>query len=401
MNIVHLTTTDYGGAFKAVQRIQDCIRLYHNQSDILVRTRSFESDTIEVMNTPIKKFFSKSRNFLNLLVSHGDVVTDLFGTDLSEHSKIREADVIMLHWVNSFISQKSIRQLARLGKPIIWVMHDMWPFTGGCHYDLYCGRYEKECGRCPFLDTRFKKDISYWNLRRKKELFNRIAITFVAISKWEESCALKSAATQQKSIIRIPNPINTDIFRPLNRESLKVKNKISDRRVILFGADKALKNPIKGFQYLIEALQYLPEEGYQVVCFGEAPEDKRITLPNIPVRYLGTIREEEVLAEWYSIADVFVSPSLQEGFGYTVCEALACGTPVATFAVGGLLDQIVHKKNGYLAKTRDAKDLAEGIKYCIEHRARLGTAARERVFSHNSYDVVGAQYCKLLEGLSV
>lgn len=399
MNIVHLATTDYGGAFKAVQRIQDCIRLYHNQSDILVRTRLFESDTTEVMNTPIKKFLSKSKNFFNLLVSHGEIVTDLFGTDLSRHSKIREADVIMLHWVNSFISQKSIRQLARLNKPIIWVMHDMWTFTGGCHCDLYCGRYEKGCGCCPFLGTHFKKDISYWNLRRKKKLFDQTAITFVAISKWEESCALKSAATRQKNIVRIPNPINTDIFRPLDREPLRKKYKVSDKKVILFGADKALENPMKGFQYLIEALQYLTGEGYQVVCFGAAPEDKRIAPPDIPVWYLGTIREEKVLAEWYNIADVFVSPSLQESFGYTICEALACGTPAAAFAVGGLLDQIVHKENGYLAKMRDARDLAEGIKYCIEHREKLGAAARERVFSHNSYDVVGVRYRKLFECL--
>ncbi len=399
MNIVHLATTDYGGAFKAVQRIQDCIRLYHMQSDILVRTRLLETDTIAVMNTPLKKFLSKSRNFFNLLLSHGEVVTDLFGADLSRHPKILEADVIMLHWVNSFISDKSIRRLARLRKPIIWVMHDMWVFTGGCHYDLYCGKYEKECGCCPLFGTYFKKDISYWNLRRKKNLFNQTAITFVAISKWEENCASTSLALRQKNIVRIPNPINIDIFRPLDRETLRAENKVSDKKVILFGADKALENPIKGFRYLIEALKYLAGDEYQVICFGEAPEDKRITPENIPVRYLGMIREEEVLAEWYSIADVFVSPSLQEGFGYTVCEALACGTPATTFAVGGLLDQIMHKENGYLAKPCDAKDLAEGIRYCIEHRDRLGNAARRRVISHNSYDVIGAQYRKLLEGL--
>lgn len=401
MNIVHLATTDYGGAFKAAQRIQDCIRLYHHQSDILVRTRLFETDTIAVMNNPLKKFLSKSRNFLNLLLSRGEVVTDLFGADLSGHPKVREADVIMLHWVNSFLSGKSIRRLAGLHKPIIWVMHDMWVFTGGCHYDLYCERYEKGCGSCPMLGIPFKKDISYWNLHRKKKLFDQTDIAFVAISTWEENCASDSLALRLKNIVRIPNPIDIDIFRPLDRKALRSKNAVSDKKVILFGADKALANPLKGFQYLIEALQYLTGEGYQVICFGEAPEDKRIAPPDIPVRYLGTIREECVLAEWYNIADVFVSPSLQEGFGYTVCEALACGTPAVTFAVGGLLDQIVHKGNGYLAKLRDAEDLAEGIRYCMEHRVRLGKAARERVVSHNSYEVIGRQYCKLLEGLTL
>ena len=125
MKVVHLTTTDFGGAFKAVQRIQDCMRLYREQSDILVRSRFFETDTIEVMNTSISKFYSKSRNLANLLLSHGEVVTDLFGADVTGHTKVKEADVIILHWVNSFISGKSIRRLVKLRKPIVWVMHDM------------------------------------------------------------------------------------------------------------------------------------------------------------------------------------------------------------------------------------------------------------------------------------
>lgn len=397
MRVVHLVTTDFGGAFKAVQRIQDCMRLYHVQSDILVRSQFFETNTIEVMNTPVRRLLSKSRNLFNLLLSHGEVVTDLFGADLTRHSKVKEADVIMLHWVNSFISGTSIRRLAKLHKPIIWVMHDMWDFTGGCHYDWYCGRYEVGCGCCPFLGGRFKKDISYWNLQQKKKLFDKIDITFVAISRWEEKCASNSVAMRGKDIVRIFNPVNIHIFRPLERDKIRAKYKVEDKKVILFGADKALGNPMKGFQYLIEALQYLKGEKYQVVCFGEAPEDKQIAPVHIPVKYLGTIRQEEMLAEWYNAADVFVSPSVQEGFGYTVCEALACGTPAATFAVGGLLDQIVQKQNGYLAKLRDAKDLAEGIVYCIDHRTRLSVVARERVVSHNSYSMIGMQYCKLLE----
>ncbi|MCM1237265.1 MAG: glycosyltransferase, partial [Ruminococcus flavefaciens] len=222
-------------------------------------------------------------------------------------------------------------------------------------------------------------------------------IKFVAISKWEEKCASASMALREKKIVQISNPLDIHIFRPLERDQIRIKYKVEDKKVILFGADKALENPMKGFQYLVEALRYLEGENYQVVCFGEAPKDKQIVSARIPVKYLGTIRKEETLAEWYNAADVFVSPTLQEGFGYTVCEALACGTPAATFAVGGLLDQIVQKENGYLARLYDVKDLAEGIMYCIEHRERLGTAARERVMSHNSYRVIGKQYCKLLE----
>lgn len=397
MKIVHIATTDFGGAFKAVQRIRNSMQPYCEQADILVRSRFFETDTIEVVNTLQKRILSKGRNFLNLLLSHGEVVTDWFGADLSRHLKVRQADVIILHWVNSFVSSKSVKRLARLRKPIIWVMHDMWVFTGGCHYDSYCDGYEKGCGNCPYLGKRLKKDISYWNLKVKKRLFDNVDILFIAISQWEKECALNSIPLKGKNVIWVSNPVDISVFCPLNRDNIKKKYGVAGKKVILFGADKALENPMKGFSYLIDALQYLEGEKYLAVCFGKAPKNKRIMMKHMEIHYLGEIRDEKELSEWYNIADVFVAPSLQEGFGYTVCEALACGTPVTAFAVGGMLDQIIHEKNGYLAKLYDAEDLAAGIKCCVENRERFGAAARERVVSCNSYKVIGERYKKLCQ----
>lgn len=397
MKIVHVVTTDFGGAFKAVQRIQESIKLYGVQSDILVRLRSFDSDTIEVINTPIKRLLSKIKNFLNILQSHGEIITDKFGADLSEHFMIKNADVIVLHWVNSFVSDNTVRKLSQLRKPIIWVMHDMWVFTGGCHYDAYCGGYEAECIQCPFIGNHIKRNVAYRNLKEKERLYHEIDISFVAISEWEKQCALKSQPLKEKNIIQISNPINTDIFCPLSRDELRRKYDIPDKKVVLFGADKALQNTTKGFQYLVKALKSLDGEKYLAVCFGKAPEKKKVLLENIEIRYLGTIVDEKKLVEWYNMADVFVAPSLQEGFGYTVCEALACGTPVAAFAVGGILDQIIHKKNGYLAKLYQTEELMQGIVFCAENREKLTAFAREYVVLNNSYEVIGMQYCKLFE----
>ncbi len=395
MKIVHLVTTDFGGAYKAVERIQECLKTSDVESEILVRSRIFPTGTKEVMNTPVKKVVSKTRNFINLLLSHGEVVTDLLGADLTKRAEVREADVIMLHWTNSFVSAGTVRKLAKLHKPIVWVMHDMWVFTGGCHYDGYCGRYETGCGKCPFLSKRKEKDISRYNLEQKKKLFDDIDIAFVAISSWEKDCAQRSIPLRGKSISRILNPVNTDIFRPLDREALLAGQGLGSKKIILFGADKATENPTKGFSYLLKALSRIDGEKYMAVCFGKAPESGRAKLPNIEIRYLGTVYDEKVLAKWYNMADVFVAPSLQEAFGYTVCEALSCGTPVTAFAVGGILDQIIHKENGFLAKLYQDVELAEGIEYCAQHRERLGTAARAHVVEHNSYSVIGGQYAEL------
>lgn len=392
MKVVHIVTTDFGGAFKAVERIQDSLRYYDEQSDILVRSRFFDTDTIEVMNTPSKRFCSKTKNFINLLLSKNEVITDLFGADLTGHPVVMEADVLILHWVNSFISEKSVRKLAGLHKPIIWVMHDMWVFTGGCHYDANCGKYEQNCKECPYLEHKREKGISYFNLKRKQELFRDLDIEFVAVSNWERECAKKSTLLRGRKIDLISNPINIEIFRPMNKEKLRKKYGVGDKKIILFGADKALENKTKGFQYLVEALKYLDGTEYAAICFGKAPEHNRIHLENISINYLGTIHDEEKLAEWYNVADVFVAPSLQEAFGYTVCEALACGTPVTAFGVGGMLDQIVHMENGYLSELYNTRDLARGIVYCANNKTVLGEKAVERVKVGNSYKVIGKKY---------
>lgn len=400
MKVVHLSTTDFGGAYKAVERIQSSLRLYGVESKILVRSRFFDTETTEVINTPLRRFFSKSRNLLNLFLSKGDVVTDLFGTDMRHNQDILDADIIVLHWVNSFISDRSIRQLMKLGKPVFWVMHDMWPFTGGCHYDLYCESYKSDCASCPMVKKQRLRNISAFNLKRKRNLFASMNITMIAISRWEQRCAQESFPLKRKKVIWISNPLNTDIFKPTDeQQELRGQYKIPEgKKVILFGADKALENATKGFSYLVEALRRMDGSKYVAVCFGKAPEKDRIQLPNIDIKYLGTIQDEKKLAAWYSLADVFVAPSIQEAFGYTVCEALACGTPVTAFAVGGMLDQIDHRENGYLARLYDVEDLAEGIEFCVENTKTLGKRARETVLERNSYEVIGKKYKEVLEG---
>lgn len=398
MKVVHLSTTDFGGAYKAVERIQSSLRLYGVESKILVRSRFFDTETTEVINTPLRRFFSKSRNLLNLFFSSGDVITDLFGTDIRRNQDILDADVIVLHWVNSFISDRSVRRLMELGKPVFWVMHDMWPFTGGCHYDLYCESYKSDCASCPMLKKQRLRNISAFNLKRKRNLFASMNITMIAISRWEQTCAQESFPLKEKKIVWISNPLNTNIFKPTEEQELREQYKIPEgKKVILFGADKALENATKGFSYLVEALRRMDGSKYVAVCFGKAPEKDRIQLPNIDIKYLGTIQDEKKLAAWYSLADVFVAPSIQEAFGYTVCEALACGTPVTAFAVGGMLDQIDHRENGYLARLYDIEDLAEGIEFCAENKKTLGKRARETVLERNSYEVIGKKYKEVFE----
>ena len=102
------------------------------------------------------------------------------------------------------------------------------------------------------------------------------------------------------------------------------------------------------------------------------------------------------MAEIYNLADVLVNPSTQEAFGYTACEAMACGTPVVAFPVGGLREQIIHLQNGYLAEFQNAQDIAKGIIYCAENREQLGIQARKSTMRY-SYENVAIKYLELME----
>ena len=386
LRAVHFATTDYGGAYRAAERISACMKNAGIDSRLFVRTKTRpDTDCTYYFNGRMGRFISKVKNVCNLVFSSGNLVSDLFGTDISVSSSVREADVIFLHWVNSFVSYRSVRRLADTGKKIIWVMHDEWIYTEGYHYT--CERVED-----PGLYVRL---LSRMNMRLKRSSFAERNITFVAVSNWIRDRAIESDILLGERILTIHNPLDTDLFKPL--EVRENPYDTGNRKVILFGADKATSNKTKGFSYLIEALKYLDGTEYCAICFGNAPMESRVTLDNMEIIYTGSITDDHELIKLYNLADVMVTPSIQEAFGYTCLEALACGTPVAAFDTSGLRDQIIHRMNGYLAAVGDPHDLARGIKYCVSNRERLSLKARERAVKLCGYPVVGAKYAALLD----
>ena len=393
MRAVHLTTTDFGGAYKAAVRISKSMQYVGVDSEVLVRTKtSSDTEGIEVIDTPLKKLISKTKNVGNLLLSKGEIISDYFGTDILKNPYVQEADVIFLHWVNSFISYHNVEQLMESGKKIIWVMHDMWLFTGGCHCDQYCGEYIRECGWCPLIGHKKKNDVSHKNFIRKQVMISGNEITLVGPSNWLVECAKQSGITRQKNIFCIANPIDNTVFYPRsNTLELRKKFKLpSDKKIILFGAMKADHDENKGIKYLKDSLNLLDKREYIAVVFGNDREQNRGEY-DVPTYYMGRIQDEAVLADLYNCADVFVAPSMQESFGYTVCEALSCGIPVVAFPIGGILDQIKHRNNGYLAKFQDSKDIAQGIEWAVKQ-----LKYENRNLMNNSFKNIGREYLNIL-----
>lgn len=326
------------------------------------------------------------------------------GTDISDKALIQNADILHLHWTNSgFLSVKDLQRLAALNKPVVWTLHDMWAFTGGCHYSGECGHFLKQCGNCPMLRDASENDISRKGWLRKSELYkNAKNITFVTCSNWLADVARTSSLLKGSRILTIPNPIDTELYAPQNMAEARKKLGIDrSAKVILFGAAN-ITHTRKGIAYLVEALRLLKTDGadLEVVIFGK---NKGFDLDTIPfkVHALGIVKDQQQLAQIYNAADVFVLPSLEDNLPNMVMEALSCGTPVVAFNTGGIPDMVVHQQNGYLAEYKSATDMAKGISYVLNSpdADQLSAAARKKVLTDFSNYTVAQQYKALYTSL--
>ena len=403
--VLHITTVDKGGAYKAVDRMRRAMAQYGIESQILVRNKVYqESDVSVYCSGFIKRLVSKGKNAINILFSEGQITRDLLGSHITKNRLVQEADVIIIHWINSFLSYQSLKEILRLHKPVVFFLHDMWLFTGGCHCNIlseeYCNRYTEGCGKCPMISLK-DKDISKKNCKEKQRIFEKYACKIIGPSKWIVNCAENSYVLSGKDVNFLPNCYDDSVFYPQdNVDELKRKWNIDKKKTVLlfgtsYGADE---NENKGIRYLIEALTILPKEEFLILIFGESNVDSFREISQEYMR-VGYISDENVMREIYNIADIFISPSKQESFGFTICEAMACGTPCVAFPVGGVKEQISHRENGYLAAIFDAYDIAKGIMFCKENKNYLGEQAAISAKKY-SFHSVGKKYVEFIQGLS-
>lgn len=306
-------------------------------------------------------------------------------------------DLIHLHWISQGLL--SVEALAGLGAPLVWTMHDMWPFTGGCHYDQDCGAYQASCGNCPALGSSKAYDLSRWVWSRKRKAWKDLKLTIVSPSRWLARCAQESSLFRDSRIEVIPNGIDLTSFRPHPKDlARKILGLPQDKKLILFGAMGSTTDPRKGFQLLRSALQSLGTNGWgaraEVAIFGAGKPKVAMDL-GLPTHYLGRLHDDFSLSLVYSAADLFVAPSQQENLANTVMEALACGTPVVAFTIGGMPDLITHTNNGYLAESLNVEDLANGISWVLkddDNWHRLSKAARIKCESEFDLSKVAARH---------
>jgi glycosyltransferase involved in cell wall biosynthesis len=307
-------------------------------------------------------------------------------------------DLIHLHWLGAgFLG---VETLGKLTRPIVWTMHDSWPFTGGCHVPFDCQKYRQSCGGCPILGSSRERDLSRWNWKRKEKAWHGLNLTMVAPSRWLADCAQSSSLFHDVRVEVIPNGLNTEVFHPMDKEHARqVLGLPKGGKIILFGAVRVTSDPNKGFHLLQPALKALGKKSSDMLAvFFGASDIAELPDLGMPVVSLGKILDEQRLAAIYSAADVFVVPSIQEAFCQTATEAMACGVPVVAFGATGLLDIVKHRECGYLAQPYDVDDLSRGILWVLEdeeRRMQLSRRARQRAESEFNLDRMAERYLAL------
>jgi glycosyltransferase involved in cell wall biosynthesis len=376
-----------GGAAVAASRLRDGLRGLGHDARLFVQTQSLPHPATVGPQGAGQRSFSRVRSGLDSLpVRRAGGSPEKFSASWLPRrwpsmAAAGTADVTHLHWTNAgFLS---VADVGALRMPVVWTLHDMWAFTGGCQYDEGCGRHAEGCGNCPLLQQRGPGDLSARRHAAKQRHWQGLDLTVIAPSRWMAAEARRSRLFASRRIEVLANGLDLQRYKPLDRAFARHALGLpADRRLVLFGALNPGSDRRKGYDLLQEALARLAAQPGQqpslaLVVFGSNPP-RQETLHGLPAYHFGHLHDDVALALLYAACDVFVAPSRQENLPNTVAEALACGVPCVAFDIGGMPDLIKHQHHGWLAKPFDTADLAAGIAWCLEDSAGRWHALCER-----------------------
>lgn len=395
MKVVHLLTFLTGGAAASCIRYHKGLLKAGVESSLLT-----EADLVPPERKKAFAYRLKERITWTLQKKYFHTANPIYHTnelysavDVNAINAL-DADLIHLHWTNA--NFLSIHDIAKIRKPLCWDLSDSWVFCGMEHHpNILEGdkRYRDGYTRANFPASSSGFDMDRWVWLWKRHCWKNTHITFTAPSSWEASCLEESALFKGQKCHVIHYPFDSEVFKPLGQTDFRQKHGIpEDAKVVLFGA-MSVKDPNKGFQFLQPALKRLvethPEMKFHLLTFGKG-NLKAEQLP-APCTQLGMVSEEAVLCEMYNASDVYVCPSIAESFSNTTLEATACGIPVCAFDFSGPRDIILHRHYGYLAKSYEPDDLADGIAYCLSSVTPKTAGQRQYAVGKFSIEVIGRQ----------
>ena len=403
LKVVQILTNDIqGGAARAAYRLHQGLRLVDQDSLVLARYRNSDDPFVcsisdlsptEVRLDDYSLYAEIQANYIDS--NRTDLSNTLFSypypaVDLTKVEQINQADILHLHWVAWFQSAETVASLLKLGKPVVWTLHDMAAFTGGCHYSAGCKKYQSDCSDCPQLRDN-KYSLPAIILENKvRNLSSYSNLTIVTPSQWLADCAQRSRLFRNHRVEVIPYGIDENIFKVIAKTTAKEYLNIPTHDIVLlFGADSNQEKR-KGASILIEALkkclrsplvqEKLQKGRIQILNFGYGGSG--LDDLSIPVTCLGYVDSDEQLSYIYSAANVLLLPSFEDNLPNLMLEAMSCGTPVIAFKTGGMRDLISDEKTGKLVTPGDVEGLSDAISDCLlnpDKYEKMGFEARLRI----------------------
>jgi glycosyltransferase involved in cell wall biosynthesis len=388
MKIAHISYGfQRGGAALAAHRLHHALKAKGHSSAMFVADGESDDDQIyNIQNrvariVGLRRIVQADRSIARL--RYGRILQPWSNNRIASCSieRVRDydADVIIVHYIGNGMIR--LKDLASLNKRIIFVMHDMWLMTGGCHYFWNCEKYQDTCNACPELCSSNYNDLSHKNFIRKSNALARLDFSVVAISKWMQQCAQSSRLLRSTSIQLIHHAIDEKTF--CCSETKDTLDRVPDKIAVLFVANNSLLDDKKGLSDLLSAInQIVDPSNLEVWLCG----DERFSEVELPcsIRSFGNVSDTQELVRIYNSADFLVMPSKQEAFGLVCAEALACGLPAIVYGTGGLTDIVENEVNGLTVPTGDVQALSHAIQRLskdVELRTQLSKQSRHTIVS--------------------
>jgi glycosyltransferase involved in cell wall biosynthesis len=278
-------------------------------------------------------------------------------------------DAVIVMFAGDFVNTKNIFELYRnTNARVFWLMYDMAPFTGGCHYAWDCNGYRERCGRCPGLYSDDPEDISNKNLLFKKKYIGKTGIEVIAASEWQFRQARSSYLFSDKLIHKILLSVDPELFAMADKNEARIRMGIPEGRKIIFFGSVYMSHRRKGMQYLLESLKILKEkvagslldEKILLLIAGREMEEIESLLA-FPFHFLGFVNNTTGIASAFQAADLFLCPSIEDSGPSMINQSLMCGTPVVSFEMGVSPDLVKSGQTGYLARLKESSDMAQGL----------------------------------------
>jgi len=379
MNILQVSTFEKtGGAAMVAYKLHHEFKKNH-KSKLLVGVKSSnDRDTIE-----FPFFIRKIRKQMRIFEKHTgfQYFFDPSYFWFLKKSNYSKYDIINLHnihgdYFNIYTLLKILKH-----KKVIWTLHDMWTMTGHCAYSYGCKNWKNECDVCPHLDyySPLKKDRAHYLFQLKKKILNNPNLYLITPSDWLKNLVEKSMQPKN-NISLIYNGVDHNLFKPRDKQTIRNKLGISNKKKVILFNTMGRKNPQKGFSYLINALKKIKDKtNVSLLIVGD---NGRFKLDGFETINAGLIDSERKIAEYYACADILLYPSIQDNCPLVVLEAMSCGLPVVTFNTGGIPELVQHKKTGYIAKYKNVDDLTKGINLLLKNpglRKKYGVQSRRRI----------------------